>query len=56
MKTVRIGIVGMGNMGKFHADYLMNKKVARGELTAVSDATSASTVGTMIQPRLRISA
>src|SRR5207247_9375363 len=42
MKTVRIGIVGMGNMGKFHADYLMNKKVARGELTAVSDAFPAN--------------
>ena len=42
MKNVRIGIIGMGNMGKFHADYLMNKKVARGELTAVSDAFPAN--------------
>ena len=24
MKTVRLGIVGMGNMGKFHADYLLS--------------------------------
>src|SRR6266404_1995093 len=42
MKTVRIGIIGMGNMGKFHADYLMNKKVSRVELTAVSDAFPAN--------------
>lgn len=35
MKTVRLGIIGMGNMGKFHADYLLNNKVARAELTAV---------------------
>jgi len=42
MKTVRIGIIGMGNMGKFHADYLINKKVTRGELTAVSDAFPAN--------------
>jgi len=42
MKNVRIGIIGMGNMGKFHADYLMNKKVARAELTAVSDAFPAN--------------
>src|SRR5712675_453885 len=42
MKSVRIGIIGMGNMGKFHADYLINKKVARGELTAVSDAFPAN--------------
>src|SRR6266852_4039042 len=42
MKNVRLGIIGMGNMGKFHADYLMNKKVARGEVTAVSDAFPAN--------------
>jgi len=42
MKNVRIGIIGMGNMGRFHADYLMNKKVARAELTAVSDAFPAN--------------
>src|ERR1051326_1991235 len=38
MKNVRFGIVGLGNMGRFHADYLMNGKVSRCELTAVSDA------------------
>jgi predicted dehydrogenase len=42
MNTVRIGIIGMGNMGKFHADYLMNKKVSHCELTAVSDAFPAN--------------
>lgn len=42
MKKVRLGIVGMGNMGKFHADYLMNQKVGRCELTAVSDAFPAN--------------
>jgi predicted dehydrogenase len=38
MKSVRFGIVGLGNMGKFHADYLLNNKISRGVLTAVSDA------------------
>jgi predicted dehydrogenase len=41
MNKVRIGIVGLGNMGKFHADYLLNQKVSRAELTAVSDAIPA---------------
>jgi predicted dehydrogenase len=35
MNTVRLGIIGMGNMGKFHADYLLAGKVSRAELTAV---------------------
>jgi len=42
MKNVRIGIIGMGNMGRFHADYLNNKKVTRCELAAVSDAFPAN--------------
>lgn len=42
MKKVRLGIIGMGNMGKFHADYLLNHKVGRVELTAVSDAFPAN--------------
>lgn len=42
MKNVRIGIIGMGNMGRFHADYLLSKKVTRCELTAVSDAFAAN--------------
>ena len=35
MEKVRIGIVGMGNMGKYHADYLIKEKVAHAELSAV---------------------
>ena len=42
MKHVRFGIIGMGNMGKFHADYLLNNKVPRGELTAVCSALPPS--------------
>ena len=35
VKPVRVGIVGMGNIGRHHAAYLMAGKVARCELTAV---------------------
>ena len=42
MNTVRLGIIGMGNMGKFHADYLTAGKVPRAELAAVSDAFPAN--------------
>ncbi len=35
MDKVRIGIIGMGNMGKYHADYLINGGVKRAELVAV---------------------
>jgi predicted dehydrogenase len=42
MKTVRIGIIGLGNMGRFHADYLLAGKVSRAQLVAVSDAVSAN--------------
>ena len=38
MKSVRLGIIGMGNIGKYHADYLSNKKISRCELVAVCDA------------------
>jgi len=37
MDKVRIGIIGLGNIGKYHADYLANKKVSRCELVAVCD-------------------
>ena len=40
MEKVRLGIIGMGNIGKYHADYLQNKKVSRCELTAVCDAVA----------------
>jgi predicted dehydrogenase len=42
MKKVRIGIIGLGNMGKYHAQYLQEGKVARAELCAVSDAIPAN--------------
>src|SRR3954468_7114884 len=35
---VRLGIIGMGNIGQHHATYLSRGNVARAELTAVSDA------------------
>lgn len=38
MNTVRLGIIGMGNIGRYHADYLLNGKVSRCQLTAVADA------------------
>ena len=38
MKNVRLGIVGLGNIGKFHTGYLLENKISRCTLTAVSDA------------------
>jgi predicted dehydrogenase len=38
MKKVRIGIIGLGNMGTGHAVYLSKGEVEGAELTAVSDA------------------
>jgi predicted dehydrogenase len=38
MNNVRLGIVGMGNIGKHHAGYLSKGEVNRVELTAVCDA------------------
>ncbi len=35
MNKVRLGIIGLGNIGKFHADYLLQHKVRRCELVAV---------------------
>ena len=40
MDKVRLGIIGMGNIGKYHAEYLSNKKVSRCELVAVCDAVA----------------
>lgn len=39
MQKVRIGIVGMGNMGRFHAQDLLDGKVRDGELVAVAGRT-----------------
>ncbi|MFO1489203.1 MAG: Gfo/Idh/MocA family oxidoreductase [Verrucomicrobiota bacterium] len=41
MNKVRFGIIGMGNIGKFHADYLLQGKVRRGELSAVCSRHAA---------------
>jgi predicted dehydrogenase len=38
MNSVRLGIIGMGNIGSHHAAYLQEGKVKRVELKAVSDA------------------
>src|SRR5437868_3676229 len=38
MTTVRLGIIGMGNIGQHHHAYLSAGKVGRAELVAVSDA------------------
>jgi predicted dehydrogenase len=37
MDKIRLGIIGMGNIGKYHAEYLLNKKINRCELVAVCD-------------------
>lgn len=39
MNKVRVGVIGMGNMGKYHADYLRDGKVNRCELTAIASST-----------------
>ena len=38
MKNVRVGVVGLGNMGKYHAEYLQAGKVNRCELAAVASS------------------
>lgn len=35
MDKIKIGIIGMGNMGKYHADYLLKGEVPHAELAAV---------------------
>src|SRR3954465_8962379 len=42
MNKVRIGLIGMGNMGKVHADYLLANKVSRCELTCFSEPSGTS--------------
>ena len=41
MKTVRLGIIGLGNIGQHHFGYLTAGKVSRAELVAVSDAVAS---------------
>lgn len=40
MNKVRLGIIGMGNIGRHHAAYLRAGKIKRCELTAVCDPTA----------------
>jgi predicted dehydrogenase len=53
MKHVRLGIVGLGNIGKFHCGYLLDKKISRCELTAVSDAFAPSLEAFKNKPGLK---
>ena len=39
MDKVRIGIIGMGNMGRFHANDLLDGEVPRGDLAAVGSTS-----------------
>src|SRR5258708_27603813 len=41
MTKVRLGIIGLGNIGQHHAAYLCAGKINRAELVAVSDAVPA---------------
>jgi predicted dehydrogenase len=41
MSKVRLGIIGLGNIGQHHFGYLTAGKVSRAELVAVSDAVPA---------------
>lgn len=36
MKSVRLGIIGMGNIGRFHAGYVLEGRVAHCKLTAIN--------------------
>jgi predicted dehydrogenase len=38
MNTVRLGIIGMGNIGRYHTQYLREGRVKRCELVAVCDS------------------
>ena len=38
MSNVRLGIIGLGNIGQHHAAYLLAGKISRAELVAVCDA------------------
>lgn len=41
MKYIRIGVIGIGNMGSIHARYLLDERIKRAKLTAVCDSDSA---------------
>jgi len=39
MNSVRFGVIGLGNIGRCHADYLLEDKVSRATLAAVASAS-----------------
>jgi predicted dehydrogenase len=41
MSSIRVGLIGLGNIGRHHATYLLEGKVPRCELTAVCATTPA---------------
>jgi predicted dehydrogenase len=41
MKKVRLGVIGLGNMGKYHVEYLLQGKVPRCELVAIATSDPA---------------
>ena len=41
MKSLRLGLIGLGNIGRHHATYLQAGKVQRCELVAVCSTTPA---------------
>lgn len=43
MNKVRLGIIGLGNIGRYHASYLLDGKISRCELTGVCDAFPKAT-------------
>lgn len=53
MKPVRLGIVGMGNIGCHHAEYLLAGKVNRCELKAVA-ATSVDKLSKYLERGLKV--
>lgn len=42
MRTLRLGIIGLGNIGRFHAGYVLEGKVSRCELAAVCSRNSVA--------------
>ena len=41
MENVRVGVIGLGNMGIYHSEYLQNGDIQRATLTAVADVSPA---------------
>jgi predicted dehydrogenase len=41
-EIVRLGIIGLGNIGKFHAEYLLDGRIDRCRLSAVCDSNPAT--------------